>query len=563
MSAPDESVSAPTALPGTGSWRQKLRLVTGLVMFAFVATHLINHAMGLVSIEAMEAVRDWRVAVTRSTPGTVILASALVIHIALGLWKFAWRRTWRMSWWEGVQLAFGLLIPIVLFRHILALRLPHELYGLDDDYHYALWVMWPGEAWAQATLITLAWVHGCLGLHFWLRLKPWYRRVALLLYAPAVLVPVLAFAGFAVAGRTAHAAGDYANPFTPEQFALVAGTLNWAMAAAGAVVLSIVAYRLVRQGLDRIGARIRVVYPDGRVAISGAGPTLLEISRAHGIPHASVCGGRARCSTCRVRIVSGGDRLAAPNPAEARVLDRIHAGPDVRLACQTRPAHDVAVAPLLPPYRTLPDDVTQQDRYVWGVEQVVVVMFADLRGFTALAESRLAYDTVFLLNQYLTQMGAAIERSGGYVDKFIGDGIMAIFGIRQPPARAAANALAAAREMGLALEELNRVLEPDLPEPLDIGIGLHLGAAVLGRIGVAGRAGATGRITALGDTVNTASRLESMTRELGVQLVLSVDVARAAGLDDRALGPHREIGLRGKSKPLEAVLVARAASLEA
>lgn len=562
MSAADTGPAATVTVPGTGSWRQRLRLVTGLVIFAFVATHLINHALGLVSVEAMEAVRQWRVAVTRSTPGTIILAAALVGHIVLGLWKFAGRRTWRMSWWEAVQLAFGLMIPVVLFRHILAMRLPHEIYGLDDNYRYALWVMWPGEAWAQGILILLAWVHGCIGLHFWLRLKPWYRRhLALVLFAPAVLIPVLAFAGFAVAGRAARADASYDNPFTYEQFTFLAATLNWAMVAAGAVVASIVAYRLVRQGLDRIGPRIRVAYPHGRLAISGAGPTLLEISRSHGIPHASVCGGRARCSTCRVRVVSGADRLAAPNPAEARVLERIHATPDVRLACQLRPRADLAVVPLLPPYRTLPEDVTQLDRYVWGVERTVVVMFADLRGFTAIAERRLVYDTVFLLNQYLNQMSEAIEGNGGYVDKFLGDGVMAVFGIQRPPAEAARQALAAAREIGTRLEELNHILKPDLPEPLDIGIGVHLGAAVLGRIGAARGTGSTRRITAIGDTVNTASRLESATRELAVQLVLSLEVARAAGIDDRTLGPHREIRLRGKSGSVEAVLVARAADL--
>ena len=145
---------------GAYALRQNVRLYSGLVLFLFAATHLINHALGLISIDAMEAMRSVRVAVWRSLPGSVLLYGALILHVVFSLLKFVQRRSWRMTPWEAVQLVFGLAIPLLLLRHALGTRMPHEVFGLNDNYQYALWVMWPNEAYNQAALITLVWVHG-------------------------------------------------------------------------------------------------------------------------------------------------------------------------------------------------------------------------------------------------------------------------------------------------------------------------------------------------------------------------------------------------------------------
>ena len=102
------------------------RAYTGLILFIFVAMHLLNHSLGLVSVNAMEEARVYRIAITRSWPGTIILGSSLFIHMWLSLHKFAQRRTWRMNAWEAVQLGFGLIIPLLLFRHAAASRMLHE-----------------------------------------------------------------------------------------------------------------------------------------------------------------------------------------------------------------------------------------------------------------------------------------------------------------------------------------------------------------------------------------------------------------------------------------------------
>ena len=140
--------------------------------------------------------------------------------------------------------------------------------------------------------------------------------------------------------------------------------------------------------------------------------SVLEASRAAGIPHASVCGGRGRCSTCRVRVGAGAAQLPPPAADEARVLARIgDAGGGVRLACQLRPTHDLEVTPLMPAGAG-PSDIRVQVNPGQGIEREIAVLFADLRAFTRMAEGRLPYDVVFVLNQYFRAMGQAIEEAG-------------------------------------------------------------------------------------------------------------------------------------------------------
>ena len=189
-------------------------------------------------------------------------------------------------------------------------------------------------------------------------------------------------------------------------------------------------------------------------------------------------------------------------------------------------------------------------------------MFCDLRGFTRLSEQRLSYDVVFLLNQYLGRMSEVISDTGGYVDKFMGDGIMAIFGMDKPARAGAREALAATRAMGGVLDALNQSLHEELRGMLEMGIGLHAGTAILGRIGAAGRSSAAGGITALGDTVNTASRLEGACKELNMQAIISKAVLDKAGLEPGVL-ETRSLDIRGRVEPIEVAAVKRATELPA
>jgi adenylate cyclase len=321
-------------------------------------------------------------------------------------------------------------------------------------------------------------------------------------------------------------------------------------------VLLMLAARPVRAAWQRRGGLVRVTYPDGRRVAILPGTTILEASRARGIPHASLCGGRGRCTTCRSRIGAGLEALPPPSPDEARVLRRIGAPPNVRLACQTRPTADVDVYPLLPPGVGTPSDLDGQD-YAGGSEREIAVLFADMRAFTSLSESRLPYDVVFLLNQYSDGMGRAIERAGGYPNQFVGDGIMALFGLKSGVAEGCRKALAGAVSMARALEVLNTNLAHNLREPLRIGIGIHTGQVIVGELGY----GRARYLTAIGDPVNTASRLETLTKEYGCQLVVSESVAALAGVDLSAF-PVYEIQVRGRISQLQVRVIPSAIALE-
>jgi adenylate cyclase len=545
----------------SGEFVNNLRIVTGLILFTFATFHLLNHALGLVSIEVMSIARDYRIAITRSTIGTTILVGAALTHLTLGLAKFVTRRGWKMSFMEAVQLGFGVLIPLFMARHGLGTRGAHELFAVDDDYIYALFVMWPGEALNQLALITLVWVHGCIGIYMWLRMKKWFLRYSLLALGVAILVPVLAFSGFSVGGRIVRTLYEFENPFKPQEFALLKSYMDYALWIYIAFLVAFLVFRLSMTVWGRLNQPVIIDYLNGPTIKTTRGFTLLETSRAFDIPHASICGGKARCSTCRVRVMEGLDQQPAANETERRVLKRIGATENVRLACQLRPVSKLSIVPLLPAKRTRAEDARSLDKYFWGVEQKVTLMFADLRGFTAMSENQLPYDVVFLLNQFLGNMSEAIEDAGGYIDKFMGDGIMVIFGMDSSREKGARQALMAAKAMSGVLDSLNASLADELPSRLNIGIGLHTGDAILGRIGVASTSGAGDRITALGDTVNTASRLESSTKELASQLVVSITTMNAAGME-LPEDQEKSIKVKGKAKPLQVYAWKKATALE-
>ncbi|MEM8876417.1 MAG: adenylate/guanylate cyclase domain-containing protein [Pseudomonadota bacterium] len=555
-----DNVGQDRAVP-IGLYVRRVRIVTGVILFTFATTHFINHALGLYSLQAMEVGQTWRWKVTRSDPGSFILFSAVFIHLVLGLSKFFTRRTWRMSAMEGVQLLLGLLIPVLLLPHIIGTLVIATFFGFDTFYAWKLSNIWPHQIELYAIMMAMVWVHGTIGIHMWLRMSPTYQRLFPWLLGIAVLIPTLGFLGVVSGGREI-AAGSFPRQLTADQYYQLEWWEDLSSLAFLGVVAGLLALKLIRDLVGRFRTGVDVSYVGGRAVHASPGQTLLEISRSHGIPHASVCGGRARCSTCRVRIIEGVENQPVPDATEARLLKRIGArDQSMRLACQLRPVGHLRVATLLPADRTGPHDVAELDRYHWGVEQTVTLLFSDMRGFTQFSEKRLPYDVVFVLNRYLGALSDTIIAEGGYVDKFMGDGIMAIFTVDRGKPKdstdAARAAIRAGMRMGQVLEEMNEALAPQLEAPLRIGIGLHTGPAVLGRIGAAKSHHAGDRVTALGDTVNTASRLESATKELGVQTAISVATLEAAGYSlEKAVaagGTAHDLPIRGRTETLPMV----------
>src|SRR5262249_59060685 len=165
-----------------------------------------------------------------------------------------------------------------------------------------------------------------------------------------------------------------------------------------------------------------------------------------------------------------------------------------------------------------------------GEERESAVLFADLRGFTRLAERKLPYDVVFFLNRYFEAVGRAIAEAGGIANQYTGDGVMALFGVASSPERACRQALQASGAMIARVEDLGRSFSAELGEPLRLGVGIHTGPAVVGEMGY----GETRYLTAVGDTVHVASRLEALTKEDHCDLVVSGQVMTRAGVDARA-----------------------------
>ena len=537
------------------------------MLFAYVFTHFLNHALGLISLDALDAGRSVFLWLWRNPAGTILLYGSFLIHAGLAMHSLYRRRSLRMPAWQAAQFLLGLAIPPLLWEHVVGTRIAEAVAGATDGYPQVLAILWslqPAAGLRQVATLVVAWLHGCIGLHYWLRLKGWYEPALPWIYSAVLLVPVLALLGFAAAGRDVAVlmADESARAQIVSGFPDRAGiarltALYYAgLASYFALLLGTLCARLLRMAIERRHS-VAVSYPDGRRIEIGRGATLLEASRAAGVPHASVCGGRGRCSTCRVRMVRGMDHLPPPSEDEQRVLQRIGAGPGTRLACQARPKGPVEIVPLLPPHAG-PADARGRPAYLHGAEQEIAILFCDLRAFTNLAEHRLPYDLVFLLNRFFRAMGEAVEEAGGRVDKFIGDGVMALFGIGTTPAQGCRSALEAARRMAQHLTEINDSLAHDLPEPLRIGIGIHAGPAIIGEMGY-GRA--TG-LTAIGDAVNAASRLEALTKEFGCQLVVSQAVADLAGLPLEA-HPIREVSLRGRREPITVRIVVDAASLPA
>ncbi len=530
----------------------RLRPASGLVLFSFVAMHLANHALGLISLAAMEAGRGWLLTPWKTPVGNGLLVLALLVHLGQAYWSIYRRRHLRMPVWQALQLVTGFCIPLILVHHIVGTAFASESYGYEPSYKVLVLVFWelqPHLGWGQSLLVILAWAHGCTGIHYWLRSRPWYARWRMPLYTVAILVPVLALLGFVQVGRyvsllasdpewVQQVLGEAHSPDLVAQALLrqARDGILWALATL--LVLTFVA-RVMRQLLEARRS-VRITYPGNQVVTVPKGFSVLESSRQAGIVHTSICGGRGRCSTCRVRVIAGVQQLPPPSATEARVLARVEAPPNVRLACQLRPTHDVSVLPLIPPSQeSLP--AMADPGFMAGREREVTVLFADLRGFTRLSEQRLPYDVVFLLNRYFEAVGGAIDAAGGIANQFTGDGVMALFGVNTTPTEGARQAVAAASAMQKALAQLSADLHEELDAPLQLGIGIHSGPTVVGHMG----RGVATYLTAVGDTVNTASRLQDQTKHFQCPMVISDRAARLAGVDTSLLR-HEEIMVRNR-----------------
>jgi adenylate cyclase len=541
-----------------GTLATRARIISGLLLMLYALFHFINIGFGLFSAELIERGQDWRQVVTRTLPGEILLYGAFAVHSALALTGLLQRRTLRMPPVEATQYILGFVIPFLLITHIVHTRIAHEQLAVDDQMSYIIVLIFgTASGWKQALLLLIVWVHGCIGLHMWLRGWGWWRHNVAALCSFATLIPAFALAGFLVHGRRmaqVFAVEDDRLDFMddvnfpgPSEFGQLIRLTDQLLAAALALVVAAVGFVIVRRIMAR-RTSVHVQYKDGPRITAAKGLTLLEMSRAAGVPHTSLCGGKGRCTTCRVVIEAGQDHLPAPDATEMRSLKAVGASGNTRLACQIRPTEDVSV------YRVFGQEGQRKRAHAsQGLETELAVLFLDMRGFTARTTGQLPYDVVFLLNRFFDSIVPEIVKAGGTVDKYMGDGLLALFETTSPKLSAQA-ALAATDGITDALAHFNAQLVQEGSPEVRIGIGLHLGTVVLGEIGAAGRAPRT----LIGDTVNTASRLEGQTKALGAQVLISQSILDAAGMQPIDQEPI-SLELRGVEHPLDAVRIAHGA----
>jgi len=248
--------------------------------------------------------------------------------------------------------------------------------------------------------------------------------------------------------------------------------------------------------------------------------TILSASLTHQIPHVHICGGNARCSTCRVMILEGLEHCSPRSQAEEIIATRLGFTRQVRLACQTLIQGDITIRRLV---RDAEDEalayqqMTAEKALTDGREQRLCIMFADVRNFTTFAETHLPYDIIHALNRYYHHVGPIIEAYGGVINNMMGDGFLAYFPMDNPQQGALKAVQAGLKIAQVCQTKVRPYFQTHYQADFEVGIGLHEGVVVMGAVGY----GPWQRPTIIGDVVNLASRIETMTKQFNTAMLIS------------------------------------------
>ena len=497
-----------------------------MILFIYVAAHLVNHALGLISIAAAERGLRIAVAVWQSLPGTLILYGAAGTHIALAFLAIYQHRTLRMPPVELLRIALGLSIPTLLIAHAVGTRLAFELYDHPLDYAHVVWMLWhSGREGRQIALLVPGWMHGCMGINFAFGKRAGYQRFRLALFGAALLLPAFAVLGFlsmlkevALLARDPAWVATTIVPLDGAQHLALGNVRDGLLALYFGAIAAVFIARAVRAFVEeRRGSLVSIGYPDRSVRVP-RGWSVLEASRGHHIAHVSMCGGRARCSTCRVRVIAGEDQCPPPAKAERRTLLRIHAAEGTRLACQLRPLGNIIVLPLLTAAARASRDSASD-----AAEHEVAVMLVDFR-WRQSQRRLLPHDLLYALNRFSATVGDTARAAGGLPIRFMGDRVMVLFGLDVVPFEANRQALVASVELDARLAALRAQLQRELGCDSEHAIHLHTGMAAVGETGDR----LTRTLTAAGSAIDVVRQLAASNAQRDVQREDEPDDGRIA-----------------------------------
>ncbi len=399
---------------------RQIRLATGLILFVYVTLHFANHALGNISVGAMESGLAIQKLIWQSLPGAVILYVSLLTHMSLGFWALYARRRFRWTRLEATQLVLGLSIPFLLTNHVIGTRVALSQFGIEKGYAQELvgfWVNSPLLGAVQAVLLLIVWIHGCLG-------------IALLAEAQAVL-----------SAREGTHAFDRGASASARAARLLSGWRTDAARGSGPGLAGAQSVVRPRRNAGSECGPGRRAHADACLPGRGAGrhalrpglPTMeraprrldpADLSRPHDSRRARLqrAGGEPHQQPSRMRMcaaaAAAARRAASASLATSRAC-RLRAPPSRRCSsgCMrpqgsgspvsfVRPATSQLV-PMLSPYATTVD-AYRTGAASSGMERYVVIMFVDMRGSSRLAERRLPFDTVFIINQFLNAVSSAV-----------------------------------------------------------------------------------------------------------------------------------------------------------
>jgi len=259
---------------------------------------------------------------------------------------------------------------------------------------------------------------------------------------------------------------------------------------------------------------------DNKRIFASPDSTILEATLKAKINHMHVCGGNARCSTCRVYVVDGLSNCLPRNEKERLLAKQLGLPQDIRLACQTKISGNITIR------RPVVDDLDREiilkqfgdvSGTKLGQEKDLAILFTDIEKYTQFAEAFPAYDVVHVLNRYYQTMNEIIVQHKGIISDVVGDGILALFGVMEDNKNPVLDAINAVQRMNAALVKFNEYLNQMYDRSFMIRAGINFGKVIVGNFDT----GMMSKISAIGDEVNLASRIETANKNFGTKLLIS------------------------------------------